>query len=40
MDQVGEPARVLRHFLEAVPAPEREIVAHKAAWKLLFNEEL
>jgi hypothetical protein len=40
MDQVGEPARVLRQFLEAVPAPEREIVAHKAAWKLLFNEEL
>ena len=40
MDQVGEPARVLRQFLEAVPAPEREIVAHKAAWKLLFSEEL
>jgi hypothetical protein len=40
MDQVGEPTKVLRQFLEAVPAPEREIVAHKAAWKLLFNEEL
>jgi Amidohydrolase len=40
MDQVGEPAKVLRQFLEAIPAPERDIVAHKAAWKLLFNEDL
>lgn len=40
MDSVVEWTKTLRLFLEALPEPTREIVAHKAAWKLLFDEEL
>jgi hypothetical protein len=40
MDSVEEWARGLREFLDTLAEPTREIVAHKAAWKLLFNEEL
>jgi hypothetical protein len=29
-----------RAVLDSLPAPVREIVAYKAAWKLIFNEEL
>lgn len=29
----------LRNFLDKLPAGTREIVAYRAAWKLLFNEE-
>jgi predicted TIM-barrel fold metal-dependent hydrolase len=29
----------LRRFLAAIPGDAREIVAYKAAWKLLFNED-
>ncbi len=30
----------LRKFIRNLPKETREIVAYKAAWKLLFNEEL
>jgi hypothetical protein len=40
MDSVVESAKGLRQFLDTLPEPTREIVAHRAAWKLLFNEEL
>lgn len=40
MDKVEEWTRTLRYFLATLPAPAQEIVAYKAAWKLLFNEEL
>lgn len=40
MDRLGEWMLNLRGFLHTVPDSVREIVAYKAAWKLLFNEEL
>jgi hypothetical protein len=40
MNRVEEWTRGLRYFLETLPQPFREIVANKAAWKLLFNEEV
>ena len=40
MESVGEWAKGLRQFLDALPESTREIVAHKAAWKLLFDEAL
>lgn len=40
MEQLPEKTRELRHFLSHLPKPAREIVAYKAAWKLLFNEEI
>ncbi|MDA8125767.1 MAG: amidohydrolase family protein [Deltaproteobacteria bacterium] len=39
-DQLPEYNRNLRKFLNQIPEPAREIVAYKAAWKLLFGEEL
>jgi predicted TIM-barrel fold metal-dependent hydrolase len=39
-EQLPEYARAFRRFLAYVPEPAREIVAYKAAWKLLFNDEL
>jgi hypothetical protein len=39
-EQLPEYARAFRKFLSNVPQPAREIVAYKAAWKLLFAEEL
>ena len=40
MDELPEKNKTLRKFLENLPEDVREIVAYKAAWKLLFNEEL
>ncbi len=40
MDRVEANAATLRRFLGALSPGVREIVAHKAAWKLLFGEEL
>lgn len=40
MDNLPENARNLRRFLEALPPKTAEIVAYKAAWKLLFNEDI
>ena len=39
-DQLAEYNANLRKFLNQIPEPERQIVAYKAAWKLLFGEEL
>lgn len=39
-DQLPEYSRNLRKFLNYLPEPTRQIVAYKAAWKLLFGEEL
>jgi len=39
-DQMAEIALNLRRFLEGLPDGVREIVGYKAAWKLLFEEEL
>lgn len=39
MDKIEEWTKNLRYFLNRLPMPTREIVAYKAAWKLLFNEE-
>jgi hypothetical protein len=40
MGKISEWTRTLRDFLNTLPEGVREIVAYKAAWKLLFNEEL
>lgn len=40
MDEVGIKARTLRAFIANLPKQTRAIVAYKAAWKLLFNEQL
>lgn len=40
MNRIGEWTRNLRSFLNTVPESVREIVAYKAAWKILFSEEL
>lgn len=39
-DQVLEHAQRLRMFLNYLPENAREVVAYKAAWKLLFGEDL
>ena len=39
MDRLSEWTATLRRFLDALPPEAREIVAYKAAWKLLFNED-
>jgi len=40
MNQLPNRVRKVRRFLDTLPPQAREIVAYKAAWKLLFNEEL
>ena len=40
MDEVGENTRTLRKFIANLPKETQAIVAYKAAWKLLFNEQL
>ena len=40
MDKLPDKARGLRYFLSHFPKPIREILAYKAAWKLLFDEEI
>jgi hypothetical protein len=40
MDQLSEKVQVLRAFLSGLPPETRAIVAYKAAWKLLFGDEL
>ncbi len=39
MERLPEWMRTQRRFLDALPAEVREIVAYKAAWKLLFGED-
>lgn len=40
MDDLPKDIRVLRKFIGDLPSNVQEIVAYKAAWKLLFNEEI
>jgi len=40
MNRVEEWSVNLRDFLGTLPAKTREIVAYKAAWRLLFNEDI
>lgn len=40
MDDLPKDIRVLRKFIGDLPPNVQEIVAYKAAWKLLFNEEI
>ncbi|MCK6452695.1 MAG: amidohydrolase family protein [Alphaproteobacteria bacterium] len=40
LDRLEEWTANLRKFLAELPRPARDIVAHGAAWKLLFGEEL
>ena len=40
MDQVSKNTRKLRAFIDSLPKETREVVAYKAAWKLLFNEDI
>jgi len=40
VDQVRWRSQTLRTFMDALPADIREIVAYKAAWKLLFKEDI
>jgi hypothetical protein len=40
MDKLPYIVRRLRHFFKSFPKPIREIIAYKAAWKLLFDEEV
>ncbi|RPI77113.1 MAG: amidohydrolase [Desulfobacteraceae bacterium] len=40
MNELPEKAEIFRQFMKNLPEPCREIVAYKAAWKLLFNEEI
>lgn len=40
VDRVRKTTRSLRAFLSNLPKETQEIVAYKAAWKLLFNENI
>jgi hypothetical protein len=40
LDAVGKNTRILRDFIDNLPKETQEIVAYKAAWKLLFNEDI
>jgi hypothetical protein len=40
MDKLPQKTWNLRNFLNKLPQRSRKIVAYKAAWKLLFNEEI
>jgi hypothetical protein len=40
MNRVEEWAGNLRQFLGTLPLKTQEIVAYKAAWRLLFNEDI
>ena len=40
LDAVSGNTRTLRAFMDNLPASVREIVAYKAAWRLLFGEDL
>lgn len=40
MHRIEEWTRNLRYFLGTLPPPAHEVVAYKAAWKLLFNEDI
>ena len=40
MNRVEEWAGNLRQFLGTLPLKTQEVVAYKAAWRLLFNEEI
>ena len=40
IDRVEERAQRLRGFLQRLPTQTAEIVAYKASWKLLFNEDI
>jgi hypothetical protein len=40
IEKLDEWTRNLRYFLGVLPEKTAEIVAYKAAWKLLFNEAL
>jgi hypothetical protein len=37
---VPDKAIKMRHFIDGLPESVREIVAYRAAWKLLFNENI
>ena len=39
-DKLPEYNKNLHNFLNQIPEPATEIVAYKAAWKLLFGDEL
>jgi hypothetical protein len=40
LDAVGKNAQILRAFISNLPKETQEIVAYKAAWKLLFDEDI
>jgi len=40
IDHVRKNTRTLRAFISNLPKVTQEIVAYKAAWKLLFNEDI
>ena len=40
VDHVGRNSQKLREFIGNFPKETQEIIAYKAAWKLLFNEEI
>ncbi|WP_085274958.1 amidohydrolase family protein [Pseudogulbenkiania subflava] len=40
MQEFSRKVGMQRAVLDSLPVPVREIVAYKAAWKLLFNEEI
>ena len=40
LDAVGKNTRILRSFINNLPKETQEIVAYKAAWKLLFDEDI
>ena len=40
VDHVSKNTRTLRVFMDSLPKEIQEVVAYKAAWKLLFNEDI
>lgn len=40
IDKLGEWTQNLRYFLGTLPEKTAEIIAYRAAWKLLFNEDI
>lgn len=40
IDKLPKKVKKMRRILDALPEKTREIIAYKAAWKLLFNEDV
>ena len=40
VDRVSKNTQTIRAFIDSLPKETQEVVAYKAAWKLLFSEDI